>query len=184
MPSKDKISARRTTLTASPMFMFATNADMLAWATQEGRLITTRAEFDAVVDLDLLLVFSTFYYDIQVKDESPNAAEGATLPAATFGFNFGSKRSDAARSGCCSNELFYAPTMMTSQRLTFNPFKVASRPGGAICCCLFRWYVPSPCCRWQDVGNDQWRPKLHFFQRRKQHDGVLHNHHQLPLPVL
>ena len=51
VPSKDKISARRTTLTTSPMFMFATNADMLAWATESSRLITTRAEFDEVDDL-------------------------------------------------------------------------------------------------------------------------------------
>jgi hypothetical protein len=103
--SKDNISARRTTLTTSPMFMFATNADMLAWATESGRLITTRAEFDEVDDLDKLLVFSTFYFEIQVKDESPNAVEGATIPTTTFGFNFGSKRpSRAVQPGTCCGE--------------------------------------------------------------------------------
>ena len=92
LPRKDKLAAYRKKLENSPRFKFETVADMLAWANVPGRRVVTREEFDAVEDEDKLLVFDTFYFIIRVKDESEGAAEGATVEAPTFGFNFGSKR--------------------------------------------------------------------------------------------
>lgn len=79
VPKKEKISARRVSLTSSPQFLFKTAADMLLYVNVPGRLVTTRAEFDAIEDLDQLIVYGTFFYDIMVKDDSPGAAEGATV---------------------------------------------------------------------------------------------------------
>jgi len=92
VPTRDKIAARRSTMTSSPQFKFDTAADMLMYVNEPGRLVTTRAMFDAIDNQDQLLVYSTFFYDTTVKDDSPGAAEGATVPAKTFGFNFGTKR--------------------------------------------------------------------------------------------
>jgi len=63
---------------------------MQAWA--EGKLVATKEEFDAVVNLDQLLVFSTFHEMIMIEDESDGAADGAMIESSTFGFIYGSKR--------------------------------------------------------------------------------------------
>ena len=90
IPTKAKIAARRNALTRSPEFQFETFADMQAWA--EGKLVTTKEEFDAVVNLDQLLVFSTFHEKIMIEDEDEGAADGALIESSTFGFIYGSKR--------------------------------------------------------------------------------------------
>jgi hypothetical protein len=90
IPTKAKIAARRNGLTRSPEFQFDTFADMQAWA--EGKLVATKEEFDAVVNLDQLLVFSTFHEKIMIEGESEGAADGAMIESSTFGFIYGSKR--------------------------------------------------------------------------------------------
>ena len=90
IPTKAKIAARRNALTRSPEFQFETFADMQAWA--EGKLVTTKEKFDAVVDLDQLLVFSTFHEKIMIEDESEGAADGAMVESSTFGYIYASKR--------------------------------------------------------------------------------------------
>ena len=92
VPTRDKIAARRSTMTRSSQFKFATVADMLEYVNEPGRLVTTLEMFNAIEDLDQILVCGTFFYDTTVKDDSPGAAEGSTVPGKTFGFNFGTKR--------------------------------------------------------------------------------------------
>jgi len=73
VPTIDKIAARRSTMTSSPQFKFEKVADMLLYVNEPGRLVTTRAMFDAIDNYDQLLVYSTFFYDTTVKDDSPGA---------------------------------------------------------------------------------------------------------------
>jgi hypothetical protein len=90
IPAKTKIAARRNGLIRSPEFQFSTFADMQAWA--EDKLVATKEEFDAVTNLDQLLVFSIFHEDIRIEDESGGAEDGAMIDSSTFGFIYGSKR--------------------------------------------------------------------------------------------
>lgn len=90
IPTKKKIAARRAALTSSPAFQFQTFADLKIWA--ESKLINTREKFEAVEDLDELLIFSIFYENIEIPDTSVGAAIGAMAQTATFGFIYGSKR--------------------------------------------------------------------------------------------
>ena len=90
MPTRAKISARRAALMRSSRLTFETYADMMDFV--HDKMVQTSEEFDAVQDHDMMLVYNTFCYDIQVKDESEGAAEDAKVAAVTFGFNFGSKR--------------------------------------------------------------------------------------------
>ena len=90
MPSRAKISARRGALRGTSQLTFEIYAGMMEFV--EGRMVRTQEEFDAVDDLDQMLLYSTFCIEIQVKDESEGAAENAKVAAVTFGFNHGSKR--------------------------------------------------------------------------------------------
>ena len=51
----------------------------------------SQVEFEAIEDLDSLIVYSTFC-EVEVKDESEGAPLGSMVSVTTFGFNFGSKR--------------------------------------------------------------------------------------------
>ncbi len=90
IPSTAKISARKISLLESSTYKFETFADMMAFCS--GRLVTSQADFDRIVDLDELIVYSTFSGYVYVTDESEGALGGAVIRKATFGFNFGSKR--------------------------------------------------------------------------------------------
>ena len=56
------------------------------------RLVRSQEEFNAIKDIDSLIVYSTFCEVVEVKDESEGAPLGSMVSVTTFGFNFGSKR--------------------------------------------------------------------------------------------
>jgi hypothetical protein len=107
IPTKAKIAARRNGLTRSPEFQFDTFADMQAWA--EGKLVAIKEEFDAVVNLDQLLVFSTFHEKIMIEGESEGAADGAMIESSTLGITYGEQADDVpverCKSLCCTRVL-------------------------------------------------------------------------------
>ena len=90
IPTKSKIAARLHKLKSSPLFKFETFAHLKMWA--EDKLIDSKAKFEAVVNVDELLVYSLFYEEIDIPDELEGAAEGAMIETSTFGFIFGSKK--------------------------------------------------------------------------------------------
>ena len=90
LPSRKKITARKTALFDSSKFQFQTNADMMLFC--NSRLVRSQVEFDAIEDIDSLIVYSTFCEVVEVKDETEGAPLGSMVSATTLGFNFGSKR--------------------------------------------------------------------------------------------
>jgi hypothetical protein len=48
-------------MTRSSQFKFATVADMLEYVNEPGRLVTTLEMFNAIEDLDQILVYGTFF---------------------------------------------------------------------------------------------------------------------------
>jgi len=84
IPDKPKIAARRLALSSSPEFQFGTFAVMNQWALD--KLIDSREKFEAVKNMDQVLVLSIFHDEIEDLDESEGAADGATITTSTFGF--------------------------------------------------------------------------------------------------
>lgn len=120
IPTILKIRARRAALTSSPEFQFETLADMMLWAQE--KLITTKEQFDAVVDLDRLLVFKTFHEmscNREYEDEPAHADRGRPSMKLSFGFTFSTKRlmnqfRDVSSDGCpCTHKLLCILCLMS-----------------------------------------------------------------------